>query len=215
MTTPRTGSLGVLSATGNMLYRNAAGAIEEVDTASAADGQVLTRVLGVPAWAASTLAIRATMEANPNDAIYQAIGALALPTASLRDTFPIISYDPDTDQGVPFELVVPMSYDGGDLTVTIYWTSTAVVNDVTFDGSFERNEAGHNITASAFAAVKSVTDTAPAVDGDIEAATIAFTNGEADSIVAGNMFRFLLTRDADADTLLAAAQVLGITIIED
>ena len=217
MTTPRVGPLGVLSATGNMLYRDAAGDVTEVDTASAANGTVLTKVAGVPAWAAPSLATRATIPADANDAIYSAIGALALPDAGLRDGRPIVEFDPDTDQGVPFQLVWPQFYNGGALTLTIYWTSTAIVNDVVWDGAFERNEAGHNITAAAFAAVQSATDTAPAVSGDIVATTIPFTNAQADSPAAGDPFRLLLTRDADNvnDTMLTDAQFLALTIIED
>lgn len=52
MTTPRTGPLGILSATGNMLFRAANGEIDEVDTAGAEDGEVLTRASGLPVWAA-------------------------------------------------------------------------------------------------------------------------------------------------------------------
>lgn len=51
MTAPLTGAIGVLSATGNMLYRDASGNLTEIDTASASNGQVLSRVAGVPAWA--------------------------------------------------------------------------------------------------------------------------------------------------------------------
>lgn len=52
MSTPLKGPLAVLSALGNILFRNAAGRADEVDTASAVDGDILTRVAGIPAWAA-------------------------------------------------------------------------------------------------------------------------------------------------------------------
>lgn len=51
MVSARTGPLGVLSATGNMLYRDASGDLAEVATAAASNGQVLSRESGVPAWA--------------------------------------------------------------------------------------------------------------------------------------------------------------------
>ena len=50
MTTPRIGALGLLSATGNMLYRDSAGRLTELDTAGASNGDVIQRVAGVPAW---------------------------------------------------------------------------------------------------------------------------------------------------------------------
>ena len=50
MSTPRVGSLGVLSATGNMRYRDSLGDVTEVSTAGQSDGQVLTLSGGVPVW---------------------------------------------------------------------------------------------------------------------------------------------------------------------
>ncbi len=216
MTAARVGPLGVLSATGNMLYRDAGGNLTEVDTAGAANGEVLTRVGGVPAWAAAGGAVRASIGTDPNSVIFQTIGALAQAAAGLRDTYPMIVFDQVTDQGALWELVMPESYAGGDLSVAVFWTSDGTAGTVEWDGQFERNEAGHVITAAAFAAVQTITDAAPGVDGTIEEAVIAFTNAQADGLAGGDPFRFLLSRDiSTGGNLLADAQLLYLTVTED
>ena len=216
MTAARVGPLGILSATGNMLFRDAAGNIDEVDTAGAVDTEVLTRVAGLPAWAASSLAIKAVVGADPNGVIFQTIGALVQAAIELRDTFPIIAFDQATDKGALWELEMPEDYDGGALSVAVFWTSDGTAGTVAFDGQFERNEAGHVITAAACAAAQSITSAASVVDGTIVEAVIPFTNAQADSLAGGDPFRFLLSRDVSTGgNLLAAAQLLYLTITED
>lgn len=215
MTVAAVGPLGVLTAEGNMLYRDSAGNITEVDTFTATDGEVLTRVAGVPAWAAPSLAVKAFVGTDPNGVIFQTIGALVQAAIEVRDTFPIIAFDQATDEGALWELEMPEDYDGGNLSVSIFWTSDGTAGDVGWEGQFERNEAGHVITAAAFAAAQSITD-ASAADGEIVEAIIPFTNAQADLLAGGDPFRFLLARDiAVGSNLLADAQVLYLTITED
>jgi hypothetical protein len=200
-----------------MLYRDVDGNVTEVDTAGATDNQVLTRVSGVPAWADPSLASRVTLRADPNDAIFQAIGAVALPDAELRDGFPIVAFAQDVNQGIPFEFVMPQDYDDGAISVNVYWTAGGTAGTVEWEGSVERNEEGHIITATAFDAVQTASEAIAGTDGIIVKTTIAFAdNTDFDGVVGGDPFRFFLQRDITVGgNLLADAQLLYLAIIED
>lgn len=173
----------------------------------------------VPLWAASVPVVpvvvgNGRMSADASEALFTAIGALALPAGSQRSGFPIVSYAQSVDQGVPFELAMPFDYVDADLTVTLFWTSPAIVGSMVWDVSFERNEAGHNIDTPAFAAPQSTTVVAPAVSGDIVESPLVFTNAEADGVASGNLFRLLVTRNgaSESDEMADAAQLIGFTI---
>lgn len=150
---------------------------------------------------------------EPNDALYPAAG---FASAGSRNGRPTLDFDDTTNESVIFEGVVSEDYSGGAVTVAIqYAMNGVVVGDVVWNVEFERIEPGvTDLDVDNFAAAKSVTDTVPATDGVTNIPTITFTNGEADSIMAGDGYRVRLTRDAasGSDTAAADAQVIRFNI---
>ncbi|GAG79175.1 unnamed protein product [marine sediment metagenome] len=139
-------------------------------------------------------------------------------TLDTRNIHPILDFDKDTDESAVFSCILPSTYAGGGLTAYIHWSADGVtVNDVVWDVSFERIGTAQDVDVDSFAAVQSVTDTAPGTDGFVAIASIGFTNGaQMDSIAAGELFRVKITRDADSgnDDLDADAELHALHIVE-
>lgn len=138
-------------------------------------------------------------------------------TLDVRNLHPVLDFDKTTDESAVFSDVMPRNYAGGGLTVYIHWSADGVtVNDVIWDVAFERIGDGQlDIDGDDFAAVQSVTDTAPGTDGFVTIANIPFTDGaQMDSIAVGELFRLKITRDATSDDLDADAELHAIEIKE-
>lgn len=140
-------------------------------------------------------------------------------TLDLRNIHPVLDFDKDADESAIFSAIMPRHYAGGGITVYIHWSADGVtINDVVWDVSFERiGDGQQDIDGDGFAAVQSVTDTAPGTDGFVTIASIAFTDGaQIDNIAIGELFRIKVTRDADngSDNLDADAQLHAIEIKE-
>ena len=141
-------------------------------------------------------------------------------TLNTRNLHPILDFDKDTDESAVFSAVMPRHYAGTTgVTVYIHWSADGVTtNNVIWDVSFERiGDGQQDIDSDGFAAVNSVTDTAPGTDGFVTIASVTFTVGaDMDSVVMGELFRLKLTRDANngSDTLAADAQFHSIEIKE-
>lgn len=141
-------------------------------------------------------------------------------TLDFRNLHPVLDFDSDTDESAVFSSVMPRHYSGTTgVTVYIHWSASGVTtNDVIWDVSFERiGDGQQDIDSDGFAAVNSVTDTAPGTDGFVTIANVTFTDGaDMDSIAAGELFRIKLTRDANnaSDTLAADAEFHALEIKE-
>jgi hypothetical protein len=139
-------------------------------------------------------------------------------TLDTRNNHPILDFDKDTDESAIFSDIMPRNYLGGGITVYVHWAADGVtINDVVWDVSFERIGTAQDLDADSFAAVQSVTDTAPGTDGFVAIASISFTDGaQMDSIAVGELYRIKVTRDADSgnDDLDADAQLCGIELKE-
>lgn len=164
-----------------------------------------------------TLAVFLPGHIEPPSSNYAEIGFLTSDTG-IRE---MLLFDDGTDETAIFSGVMPRNYDGGGITIKIWYSmdSANTSDNVIFDAAFEKiSEAdGMGTSGADFAAVNSVTDTAEDAADDITSAEIAFTNGaDMDSVTAGDPFRFKLTRDADnaSDTAAGDAQVHRIEIRE-
>ena len=141
-------------------------------------------------------------------------------TLDTRNQHPCLDFDADTDESSVFTGVMPRHYAGTTgVTVTLYWAAaTATANDCVWDVSWERiDDEGLDIDADSFAAVQSATATAPGTSGQVQYTTIAFTDGaQMDSVVAGELFRLKVTRDANngSDDMAGDAELLGVEIRE-
>ncbi len=221
MPTPRVGPLGVLSATGSMLYRDANGDVTDVSPGS--NGEVLTLVGGVPAWAAASLAVDEFIAFTPSDAIYGAINSIALiaqpGVRNLRQTLEFAD-DSVGNENIVFSDVMASFYDAANsLEVRIDWAAPAavVVGDVKWNAAFESLSIGaDDIDAESFAADQTVTTAAPGTTGFLARTTIPFTTLQAGSIAAGEDFRLQIVRDAAdiTDTLVGDADVIRVSIAE-
>jgi hypothetical protein len=115
---------------------------------------------------------------------------------------------------------MPRHYAGGGVTVYLHWaasTDTTAAHHCYWDAAFERIAADDlDIDADSFAAAQSVdTDHCNATSGKVTITAITFTNGaQMDSVVAGDLFRLRITRDAANDDLTGDAELLGIEIKE-
>ncbi len=141
-------------------------------------------------------------------------------TLDARNVHPVLDFDSGTAESAVFSGVMPRNYAGTTgVTVYIHWSADGVTTgDVIWDVSFERIGDGQQDTdADGFAAVNSVTDTAPATDGHVTIANVTFTDGaDMDSVAVGELYRIKLTRDADnvSDTLAADAQLHSVEVKE-
>lgn len=138
-------------------------------------------------------------------------------TLDLRNYHPVLDFDAAADESAVFTAIMPRNYAGGGVTVYLHWvaTDTNDTHHCFWDAAFERI-SGQDIDADGFAAVQSNDTTHPNATSGIETITdIPFTNGaQMDSVVAGDIFRLKITRDAVNDDMTGDAELLGIEIKE-
>lgn len=131
----------------------------------------------------------------------------------------VLDFDASTDEAAIFSGVLPKHYAGGGITVYIHWAATSATSgDVIWGVQFERiGEGSQDIDSDGFASAKTVTATASGTSGNVDIASVAFTNGaEIDSIAVGEVFRLKVYRDADAggDTMSGDAELLAVELRE-
>lgn len=140
-------------------------------------------------------------------------------TLDTRNLHPILDFNEDTDEAAVFSAVLPRHYAGGGIIAYIHWSADGViVNDVVWDIAFERiGDGQQDVDIDGFAAVQTVTDTAPGTDGFVTIANISFTDGaQIDSIAVGELFRLKISRDADSqsDDMTADAELHAVELKE-
>ncbi len=117
---------------------------------------------------------------------------------------PVLEFDDATSESVFFMGLMPGQYDGtSGLTVVIHWKFATFVGGQTCDWevSFYRiSDDGDSIEAYAFATAKAVLATEASAAGEVDYASIAFTNAEADGIQPNEQYVLRLTRDASGGT---------------
>ncbi len=143
-------------------------------------------------------------------------------TPDQRNGHPCLDFDATTDEEAVFSGVMPANYAGGGVTVKIHFAiSTQNNNNSVWQTSFERIGTGQqDLDADGFAAAKSSGQVAsPATVGFVGVASIAHTSGaEMDSVVAGEMFRLKVRRDADStsatDDVASDAELVALALYE-
>ena len=140
-------------------------------------------------------------------------------TLDTRNQIPVLDFDPAADESMVFATVMPPGYGGGGVTVTIGWTSTATTQEVVWDATFMSiTDDADDVDTKSFAAVNSVTATTATAPGEVDYASISFTDGaDMDSVVAGEWFRLKITRDADNanDDVPVDAELIFVKIVEN
>ena len=124
-------------------------------------------------------------------------------TFDTRNGVLVLDFDASTDESAQFPGFMPRHYDGGGLTVTIGWMATsATTNDCIWNVAFKSvSDDADDLDSKAFAAVNAVTATCASASGEVDYATVTFTDGaDMDSVAAGEYFRLKVLRDADGTT---------------
>jgi len=131
----------------------------------------------------------------------------------------LYAFDDTTDESIDFVCIMPRSYSGGGVTVSLVWSATtATTGDVVWDFAFKSfSDDADDIDTKSFATAQAVTDTTASASGECVYSEITFTDGaQMDSTAAGEIFHVRVTRDADnvSDTMTGDAQLWGFEIRE-
>jgi hypothetical protein len=138
----------------------------------------------------------------------------------VRNNQPHLAFDGgSTDESVVFTDIMPPHYSGGGVHVDIDWrAATAITGGPRWKGEFERqDEAGLDTDSDSFAAAIEANGTAPGTAGQLRRTRLSFTNSEIDGLLAGERFRFRLTREASDttnDTMAGDAEVVSVLMRE-
>lgn len=140
-------------------------------------------------------------------------------TLDVRNNHPVLDFDDGTNESAVFTAVMPQHYAGTTgVTVYLHYAMTsATTGDIDWDAEFERiGDQQLDIDSDSFAAANSVDNTTvPGTSGNVDVVSIAFTNGaDMDSVVAGELFRLRITRDAASDTASGDAELVAVEIRE-
>jgi len=135
-----------------------------------------------------------------------------------RNSHPVLDCGAASNISAVFTSVMPRHYDGGGITVYhSFAMSSATSACVDLQGAFERIGSNHlDIDADSFAAACTLADyPVPGTSGCVMTASWAYSNGaDIDSIVAGDPFRFKLTRRGTTDGATGDMETVTIELKE-
>ena len=142
-------------------------------------------------------------------------------TPDLRNSHPVLDFDPSVDEEAVFTCVLPTGYAGGGLTVDTFWAFTSATSgSLRVQAAIERIDASSlDIDADSFASFQSAGGSAPGTSGQVIKVTVTFTDGaQMDSLAAGELFRLKIRRDADStsgtDDIASDAELVRVTVRE-
>lgn len=124
-------------------------------------------------------------------------------TFDVRNNTLVLDFDDTTDESVEFSGFMPRHYGGGGLTITIGWmATTATSGTVSIDVAFKSmTDDVDDLDTKSFATANNLNPTTASASGEIDYATVTFTDGaDMDSVAAGEYFKLQITRDADGTT---------------
>jgi hypothetical protein len=131
---------------------------------------------------------------------------------------PTLAFDSATDEHADFLGVMPRHYGGGGLTVVLQWASGVTSNATVWDAAFRRiADDAEDIDTSHSYDYNSVTATTASAVGEVDYATVTFTDGaDMDSIAVGELFCLRVRRDADngSDNMTGDALLIAIEVRE-
>lgn len=134
-------------------------------------------------------------------------------TLDLRNGHPVLDFNASADESAIFGAVLSPEYNGGGLTIEIYWMATSATSgDVKWNAEIESHtDDADDLDSDSFASAQTTTTTTASASGEVKKTTITFTDGaQMDSLAAGESFRLRITRDADHgdDTMSGDAELL-------
>lgn len=131
------------------------------------------------------------------------LGSSGAPAFDIRNGILVLDYDDTTEESAEFAGFMPRHYDGGGITVTVGWMATSATSGtISLDVAFKSvSDDADDMDTKSFAAANNANPTTASASGEVDYATITFTDGaDMDSIAAGEYFRMEVTRDADGTT---------------
>ena len=140
-------------------------------------------------------------------------------TLDTRNGHPVLDFDGSADEEAVFTAVMPAHYAGGGVTVKLHCAFTSATSGTgNVEVSFERITS-LDIDADSFATMTDGSVTPNGTSGIETILSIAFANGAAmDSVVAGDLFRIKVRRDADGtngtDDITTDMELLAIEVVE-
>lgn len=145
--------------------------------------------------------------------------AAAYATLDIRNSHPVLDFDGATDEEAVFRAIMPDHYAGGGLTVKVHVAFTSATSGTANIECHLERVTGLDIDADSFAAMQDVGVTANGTAGIEVVGNITFTSGaQMDSIVAGDLFRLKIRRDADGtngtDDVTTDMELLAIEVTE-
>jgi hypothetical protein len=230
----RIGALGVLDATGAMLYRKPNGKVTAVVPGDL--NNVLTLIDDgagnlIPDWRSSSLAVQASLFFAPEDAIYDqvtvdGVGPVDNPKPAAVNTRPAMGFRTGAttaaNEGISWQTAMPQDYDGGDVTVKVYWAPDGTsVDSVAWQVAMERvSPAAMDLATDGFdTPTAAVLDVGTGTADELVITTIPLAAADMDGVLAGEPFRFYLQRNNDVGTVDPNspddANVVRVTFIED
>jgi len=143
-------------------------------------------------------------------------GVLSNPaTPGAQNGHPTLDFDDTTNEDAVFSAVMPEHYGGGGIDVEITGVHPATTGDVDADGAFERVGETQDIDSDSFATAQSSDNNSVSGTAGVPfKITISFSSAQIDGILAGEKFRFKVTRDAGTDTASGDWRVLAVHGIE-
>lgn len=124
-------------------------------------------------------------------------------TLDTRNGYTVLDFDDTTDESTIFQGFMPNHYAGGGVTVTVGWMATSATSGtISLDISFlSVTDDADDLDTKSFAAANNANPTTASASGEVDYATITFTDGaDMDSVAAGETFYIKVTRDADGTT---------------
>ena len=134
-----------------------------------------------------------------------------------RNQHQILRFDADTREHTIFRARLPQQYAGNGIELNLHYSmATATAGNVKWGAAFERiADQGLDIDGDDFAPFNYRDIEVPAVSGNVGIAKIRFIHGEdMDSVVAGDLFRVKIIRDAEADVATGDAELHTIEVRE-
>lgn len=126
------------------------------------------------------------------------------PPSETGGPVPTWLFDDATDETVYFYFYMSDIYDGsGDIDVTVPWKFATFVGSQTCDIEISIARARDDVDSVeslSFATAQTSIETEASATGEFKYSTITFTNAQADSVGADDLFVIQLTRDASGGT---------------
>lgn len=145
--------------------------------------------------------------------------AILAGAASPAEGVPVLAFDSASAEYADFVGVLPRSYAGGGLTLTLHWASTQTSNATVWRAAFRAlpdDAEDINSTAHSYD-FNSVTATTASAAGEVAYDTIAFTDGaDMDSLAVGESFILRVGRDGanGSDNMSGDAYLIAVEIKE-